>query len=67
MTTRTEPLALSVTEAAKLLGISRPTLYNLLHREDFPAFKLGGRTLISTEGLREWVRAQAAAAKEAVQ
>ncbi len=58
MTTRTEPLALSVTEAAKLLGISRPTLYTLLHREGFPAFKLGGRTLISAEGLREWVRAQ---------
>ena len=60
MTTRTEPLALSVTEAAKLLGISRPTLYTLIHREDFPAFKLGGRTLISAEGLREWVRVQAA-------
>ena len=60
MTTRTEPLALSVTEAAKLLGISRPTLYNLLHRADFPAFKLGGRTLISAEGLKEWVRVQAA-------
>ncbi len=58
MTTGTEPMALSITEAAKLLGISRPTLYNLLHRADFPAFKLGGRTLISTEGLREWVRAQ---------
>ncbi len=54
----TEPLALSVTEAARLLGISRPTLYTLLHRADFPSFKLGGRTLISAEGLRKWVRAQ---------
>lgn len=59
MTTRAEPLALSVTEAAKLLGVSRPTLYTLLHRADFPSFKLGGRTLISAEGLREWVKAQA--------
>ncbi len=58
MTTQIEPLALSVTEAAKLLCISRPTLYTLLHRDDFPVFKVGGRTLISAEGLREWVRVQ---------
>ena len=52
-------LALSTAEAAEALGVSRPTVYALLHREDFPAFKIGGRTLISAEGLREWVRAQA--------
>jgi len=53
-----EPLTVSPTEAARLLGVSRPTVYQYLRREDFPSFKIGGRTLISVEGLREWVRKQ---------
>lgn len=53
-----EPLAVSVKQAARMLGVSPPTLYTWIHQEGFPAFKLGGRTLVSTEGLREWVRQQ---------
>ncbi len=52
-------VTLSVTEAAAALGVSRPTVYTLLHKRGFPAFKVGGRTLISAEGLREWVASQA--------
>lgn len=51
-------LALSVAEAAEVLGVSRPTVYDLVNREDFPAFKVGTRTLISSEGLAAWVAAQ---------
>ena len=54
-----DKLAYSPTETAQVLGISRPTVYTLLKRADFPAFKLGSRTLISVEGLREWVNRQA--------
>lgn len=53
-----EPLAVSAAEAARLLGVSRPVVYTLMKRTDFPAFKVGNRTLISAEGLREWVRGQ---------
>ena len=53
-----EPLAVSAPEAARLLGVSKPTVYQLMNREDFPAFKVGARTLISVEGLREWIRKQ---------
>ena len=52
-------VTLTVTETAAALGVSRPTVYNLLHRQDFPAFRVGGRTLVSVEGLREGVAAQA--------
>ncbi len=52
-------VAMSIDETAAALGVSRPTVYNLLHRQDFPAFRVGGRTLVSVEGLREWVAAQA--------
>ena len=54
-----EPLAVSAQEAARLLSVSKPKIYELMDREDFPAFKLGGRTLISVDGLRAWVKKQA--------
>ncbi len=54
-------LVYNVTEAAQALGISRRTMYELMHREDFPpALKIGRRRLISKELLAEWVKAQAA-------
>lgn len=52
------PLAVSAAEAARMLDISKPTLYKLIHQQDFPSFRVGGRTLISVDGLRDWVRRQ---------
>lgn len=59
MTNQLEPLAVSAAEAARLLGVSKPTVYRYIHQVDFPAFRLGGRTLISVDGLKDWVRRQA--------
>ena len=57
-------LVYNVTEAAEALGISRRSMYELLHREDFPAtLKIGGRRLISKELLAQWVRDQAVGQK----
>lgn len=57
----TRKAALSVTEAAEMLGVTRQTVYSqLLHREDFPMFKVGTRTLISTAGLEQWIASQVA-------
>ena len=54
-----DKLTYSVSEAAEVLGVSRPTVYTLIHRDDFPVFKIGNRVLISIEGLRQWVITQA--------
>lgn len=54
-----EKMCYSITEAARVLGISRPTLYALLDQPGFPAFRVGNRRLVSVEGLRDWVRNQA--------
>ena len=56
---KAERVALSVTEAAALLGVSRPTVYQLLNREGFPSFRIGTRRLISRSGLERWVQEQA--------
>lgn len=53
-----ESLTMSVQEAAQQLGICTKSLYTLTHRQDFPTVKIGRRTRISREGLREWVRQQ---------
>ena len=53
-----EKLAYSSTETAQVLGVSRPTVYQLMKRADFPAFKIGNRTLVSADGLRAWVLKQ---------
>ena len=52
-------LAISVPEAAKRLGVSKTTAYELARREDFPAFSVGKRFLVSVEGLERWIKAQA--------
>lgn len=58
-----EKIALSVTEAAELLGVSRPTVYKLMHRADFPVLRIGTRTLIHRAKLEEWCAAQAEVAR----
>lgn len=59
MASKMEPLAVGTTEAARLLGVSRPTLYQLLNQEGFPSFRVGGRVLISVAGLQSWINQQA--------
>ena len=55
----TNPLAVNMTEAAQLLGVSRPTLYRLAKMPGFPIIHLGGCTRILVDDLREWARQQA--------
>jgi len=54
-----EPLSVSTSEAARLLGVSRPTIYDLMQNGGLPWFKVGTRTLLPVAGLKEWVAAQA--------
>lgn len=58
MPDKLEPLAVSAAEAARLLGISRPSIYPLLNRDDFPSFRVGNRVLVSVAGLQEWIDRQ---------
>ena len=53
-----EKIALNVSEAAEILGVSRSVVYQLMHREDFPVFKVGTRTLIPRAKLEKWANSQ---------
>ncbi len=46
MNAQIDPIAVSMTEAARLLGVSRPTVYALAKTEGFPVVKLGGCTRV---------------------
>ena len=41
-----QPVLLSITETARLLGVGRSTLYGLLNHGDLLGLKIGTRTLI---------------------
>ncbi len=51
-----EKLTMTVEEAGKRLGISRPMAYELTKRPDFPVLRIGRRIVIPIDGLDLWVR-----------
>lgn len=42
-------------EAAKMLGVSMPTFYELAAMDGFPVIRKGKRYLVSVAGLQRWV------------
>lgn len=56
---KVEPLLVSVSDAALMLGISRPLLYQMLSdgRFGLVGTRFGRKRLFSTEELRNWVKA----------
>ena len=48
-------LAVSVNEAAELIGLGRDVTYRLIMSGDIPSFKVGARRVIPVAGLREYV------------
>jgi len=52
-------IALSATEAAALIGISKSKMYEIIKSDDCDfAFTLGGRRLISRAKLEAWIDRQ---------
>ena len=58
-----EKPVMSVTEVANMLGVSKPTVYDITERGDFPALvRIGKRKLILRHKFMEWLELQAAPA-----
>lgn len=51
-------LCYTVDDLRGLLGVSRPTAYALVHREDFPKVRIGRRVLVPRAGLEKWLEKQ---------
>ena len=52
---RTEPMCLAVDDLCEILGVSRPTAYELVHRDGFPTIRVGRRILVPRAGLEKWL------------
>ena len=49
------PLFLNAETAAKLLGVSISSMYELMHEKGFPVLKVGSRLVIPKDKLQAWV------------
>ena len=59
-TAQDQTIVITVTQAANLLGISRPTMYELTERKDFNALvRIGKRKLILLSHFYKWLEKQA--------
>ena len=57
--TKVEPLTVTVEQAAKVLGISRASAYELARRGELPgAIRLGGRVVVSRRQLERVVNGE---------
>jgi excisionase family DNA binding protein len=57
----TQPLTLTVDEAAALLGVSRNTAYGAVHAGELPAVRIGRRLLVPRKALEELLAMKAEA------
>lgn len=53
-------VAYTVKEAADAIGVSVPTIRNMMHSADFPAYKIGQKVFIDAAGFRAWSAQNAA-------
>lgn len=60
----TDKLTLSIPEAAKVLGVSAPTMYQLVKEKGFPIVVIGKRKLVSAKGLSIWLDEHTGAEEE---
>lgn len=53
-----QPLLLNVSQVARLLGLSRTTVYALIKAQELPVVRFGRVVRVSPESLQRWVEQQ---------
>ena len=54
-----ERLAINMTEAAAMIGVSVPIMREIANRKGFPAFRAGKRWIIPVEAFKAWLSSDA--------
>lgn len=57
-------LLISISEVARLLGVSLSVAYRLARSAGFPVVRIGRRCLVDRESLQEWVKARSGLSQE---
>jgi excisionase family DNA binding protein len=58
------PILVGIPEAARLMGLGRSKLYQILNEGELNLIKLGGRSLVSVDELRSYVAEKLAKAAD---
>lgn len=48
-------MTLSVREAAELIGISKPKMYELIHSNEIPSIHVGKKIVIARQAFMDWL------------
>ena len=48
-------MTLSVREAAELIGISKPKMYEFIHSNEIPSIHVGKKIVIARQALMDWL------------
>jgi len=59
-----EKLTYSIPEVAQVLGVSKPTAYNLANSKGFPVLHIGKRKVVPAQGLQEWIQKNSTGVKQ---
>lgn len=62
-----QKITLTPLEVAKMLGVSRATIYTMVREEEIPFFKVRGKILFNKDIIMKWTRGEYEETKEAVQ
>lgn len=57
------PLFFNAELVGKVLGVSSTSVYELMHRDDFPSIKIGNRIIVPKEKFIEWTNKQSERSK----
>lgn len=55
LTEKQKRLCMNVHEVAEELGVSEPTAYEIVNRQDFPSIKHGKRIIVPREAFEKWL------------
>lgn len=53
-----EKITMSPLEVAKMLGVSRATIYTMVREEQIPHFKVRGKILFNRDVIMAWTRGE---------
>ena len=53
------PVLLTIRHIIDVMGVSRDTAYNLVHRRGFPAMHIGKQIRVPRDEFKRWVETQA--------
>lgn len=60
-------LTYTLTQAAEAINVSRPTMQQIVNRDDFPAFRTGRRWVIPIDPFKEWLNDQIVAYRQGIE